>query len=281
MAVTTMSGAAFKRRFKVIHEMGAGTFGRVEKAHDNQTGKVVAIKTVDQSLMREVSVMRSVEHRNIVSFYDAFQVDAELKISMEFCGNSSMVYHKARMTPELVQCVIRDVAAALAELHSKSIIHFDVKPQNILMTSIGDIKLSDFGISRSEASVMTKDVSGTVFYMAPELIRGEKATTKVDIWALGITAFEMITGIPIALTNCQNFKSWLDIHENEVKTSDKWNDTLVELISEMLNDNKEDRITADELLSRFIDLPETWIVTGSVLNNSLINPKSSSFWESE
>lgn len=281
MTATEMSEASFKRRFKVIHELGSGTFGRVEKVYDKQLGRVVALKTVSPSLMREVTVMKSVNHNSIISFYEAFLVGEELKISMEFCGNSSMVYHKARMTPLMVQCIVRDVASALAELHSKNIIHFDVKPQNILMTSIGEVKLSDFGISRCEDSIVTsKDLSGTAFYMAPELLRGEKATIKIDVWALGITAFELITGVPLALTKCESFGSWIEKNQNEVQNNGKWNQELVDLISEMLNGDKVCRIAADDIAKRLNHLPATWIVAGTTINNGdLITPKSHLFWE--
>jgi serine/threonine protein kinase len=148
-------------RFQTIYELGSGAFGRVEKVYDQQSSDVRAVRIMKTKgdapdYTREVNLLQSLFNPNIVTFSESFKVESELYILMELCGKGNLSYHKQRMTEMFPIAIIRDVAAALAEIHGKNLVHFDVKPQNILLSSINETKLSDFGVSRRADSTIAR-----------------------------------------------------------------------------------------------------------------------------
>ena len=269
----TMSAAS--RRFKVIYEIGAGAFSRVEKCLDRETGQVVALKSVpiDNSdhFSREVTLMRSLAHPNIVTFYDSFRTPTELQISMEFCANGNLASHKHKVTPDMILSIVRDVAAALSYLHSHSVIHLDIKPQNILITALGEVKLGDFGISRHAD---TATAAGTLLYIAPEILSGSPVSPACDIYSLGMTVFELITGVPISLTGFSSFNDWKASNAHTIDPR------ILAILNRTLCTNPSDRATAESLLQLLQDTPETWRIAMKTASN-WITPKSRVFWEDE
>jgi serine/threonine protein kinase len=182
---------------------------------------------------------------------------------MEFCGNSNLSTHKLRMTEAFLMAIVRDLASALAEIHSKNLIHFDVKPQNVLLSLIGKAKLSDFGITSRANSTVARDQCakpGTMMYMAPELLAGKQATSAADIWALGITAFEMAVGVPIALTDAETIDEWLANHDAVfVADGQPWSRHFTRLLRRMFIEDPNKRITAQEILAipQLTNIPPT------------------------
>jgi serine/threonine protein kinase len=220
-------------------------------------------------------------HPNIVKFTESFAVDQELVIVMEYCGNGNLSRAKSEMTELLLFAIVRDVACALAYVHERNMIHFDVKPQNILLSAIGEIRLSDFGISRHADSRTVQAECrkpGTIFYMAPEMLQGKPATPAVDIWALGVTAFEMAVGVPIGLTDCSTFDEWISKHDHKFVDGKAWSKEGIALMRRMLEVNPQTRITPAEILQvGFIqDVPPTWFLTGNMIERS-----SEIFWEDD
>jgi protein-serine/threonine kinase len=287
--VTTMEQmdkATYAARFQVIHEVGAGAFGRVEKVYDRKTRQVRAIKIIlfgdAPEELEEVKLLQQLKHQNIVQFHESFAVDREFMILMEFCSNGNIAQLKPLINELLLLAIIRDLASALAHIHERSLIHFDVKPQNVLLSSIGEIRLSDFGISRrADSATVQKQCGkpGTVLYMSPEMLQGKPATSAVDIWSLGITAFEMAVGVPIGLTDCKNFDEWLSKNEHVFAADGQiWSSGLKKLIAGMLERNASKRTTAKEILELPIikDCPPTWLLTGNI-----IEPSSEVFWEDD
>jgi serine/threonine protein kinase len=281
----SLSKTKVTSRFQTIYELGSGAFGRVEKVYDRQNNDVRAIKIIkpdgdSSDYTREVNLLQRLSHPNIVAFHESFRVDSELYIVMEFCGNSNLSTHKPRMTEAFLMAIVRDMASALAEIHSKNLIHFDVKPQNVLLSSIGEAKLSDFGVTSRADSTVARDQCakpGTMMYMAPELLAGKQATSAADIWALGITAFEMAVGVPIALTGAETIDEWFANHDAVfVADGQPWSHHFTRLLRRMLTEDPNKRITAQEILAipQLANIQPTWLIAGDI-----IEPDSQIFWD--
>jgi serine/threonine protein kinase len=247
--------------------------------------QVIALKILNDGQdwveeQREAALHQSLTHEHIVQCFDYFFVDNRLHIATEFCGNGQLAKHKPTINETLLLAVIRDIASALEYLHGMNLIHFDVKPQNILISSIGEAKLADFGVSHHMDSTIAQSQCGkpgTLLYMAPEIVRGETATGAADVWALGITAFEMAVGVPIGLTDSATLNEWTTKH-NPVFTSDQtpWSSGFTRMLRRMLTENPRKRITPGGILAlpQISDLPPTWFLAGR-----MIDPDSTAFWE--
>ncbi|KAE8302219.1 Kinase, NEK [Giardia duodenalis] len=213
-------------RYFEIGKIATGGFATIYRAVDLETGLVVALKdtiyncssrSATKAMRREIAILRNIQHCNIVRCYDIQRATEESRyfISMELCNCDLHDFirafrHKRRRIPEAtVLTMIKDIASALAFLHNpinfttidsldadedsiRVIIHRDVKPGNIMLANDGFFKLCDFNLAR-EINTVTGAMSntGTIAYMAPELLDGKKYDEKVDLWSLGCTIHEM------------------------------------------------------------------------------------------
>jgi serine/threonine protein kinase len=281
----SLTRAEAQARFQPIYEIGSGAFARVEKVYDRQTSTVIAIKILndgqdEMEQQREAVLLQSLSHPNIVRCFEFLCIDNQFHILTEFCGNDNLANHKTKITECLLLAIIRDIALALQYIHGLSLIHFDVKPQNILLSSVGEAKLADFGVTRHAESTIARSQCakpGTVLYMAPELLAGETATSAVDIWALGITAFEMAVGVPLGLTDSATFDQWLASHDPIFgATQQRWSPFFTRMVRRMLSERPESRLSAGQILAlpAIAELPPTWLLCGN-----MIEPNSEIFWE--
>ncbi|CUG92971.1 protein kinase, putative [Bodo saltans] len=208
---STHANVESSNRFQVLSEvLGRGGFGVVYKAWDEEEGKHVACKEVKlaeqnrtgiHELLKEYRVLTTLEHPNIVKVLDFMVHKGHGRIFMEWVPSGSvqsvLQETKKGLREPIVRRYIREALQGLAYLHSRGIVHRDVKPGNMLLGSDGSVKLTDFGTSRSaEAAgetVQTGTVVGTVPYLAPECVRGTYSAAS-DVWAMGCTALHMITG---------------------------------------------------------------------------------------
>jgi len=197
--------------FKLV---GAGASGSVFVALNNKTGQQVAIKKMviaqqvkKEIVINEVLTMKANHHRSIVNFVDSYLVEGSLWIAMEYVDGCSLTqlidcgkeFDRVMTEPEIA-VVCKKVVEGLVYLHSRDIIHRDIKSDNILLGTKGEIKITDFGYSAQLNPQERKRTSqvGTTYWMAPEIIGVDaEYDTKVDIWSLGIMAIEMIEGEPI------------------------------------------------------------------------------------
>lgn len=192
------------------HELGRGSMGTVYRA--SQGGEPVALKVLRRELLaddtfrrrfeREGRIAASLAHPHVVEVVDAGEADGLPYLASRLVEGCSLAERLAERGPlsdrELVQAVT-EVATALDVLHERGLVHRDVKPSNVMLDSSGRALLADFGLARGAAdSVLTTPgrVSGTVDYLAPELIRGGPATAAGDIYALACVAHECATGAP-------------------------------------------------------------------------------------
>jgi tetratricopeptide (TPR) repeat protein len=208
-AVMDMVENSLGRRYRLDRELGRGGMGTVYKAHDTQLDRPVALKfmgsLVDgseeyrQRFRREAQAAAKVNHPNIVSIYDIGSEEGKAFIAMEFIEGPNLgkyIAQKGRISPREASNIIQQAASALQAIHDVGIVHRDIKPDNILLSRGGLVKVMDFGLAKSESVKMTGTnvVMGTPCYMAPEQATAGKVTPQTDVYALGLVFYEMLTG---------------------------------------------------------------------------------------
>ncbi|XP_032558237.1 uncharacterized protein LOC116794030 [Chiroxiphia lanceolata] len=198
------------KKYTLQQQIGQGTFGTVFRGVDIATGGQVAIKKIflgDQKHQSEkavnvVTVLKRMRHPNIVRYIDSYLFNEELWLVMEYVEGCTLgnVTYKQVLEEEMIASISRECLKALDFLHSNRVIHRDIKSDNILLGMDGSVKLIGFGSCVWLLRWQTKQTSvhGTPFYMAPEMLRRDRYDAKVDIWALGMTALEMVDGSPEA-----------------------------------------------------------------------------------
>jgi eukaryotic-like serine/threonine-protein kinase len=199
-------------RYTLDREVGRGGMGAVWLARDETLGRDVAIKRIGTApggesadltrAEREARLAARLNHPHVVAVFDLITEGDERWLVMEYVDGvtlSGLVQRDGALTPDQASPLIRQAADALAAAHAAGIVHRDVKPSNILVTSDGQVKLSDFGIARAEADAsltQTGLVTGSPAYLAPEVASGQMATTASDVWSLGATLFHALAGRP-------------------------------------------------------------------------------------
>ena len=296
----TLTKQEVKERFTEIYEIGSGSFGRVVKAYDKETKIVVALKVISNEgkesvniFEKEIENMKNISgSNNCVKIYDHFNKSNEsMNIVMEYCGMGNISQYKSSMNNNILSVIAREVAKALCSIHEHGYIHLDVKPQNILLTTSGDIKLCDFGIMRkvNDFENINNDVTksimkeGTELYMAPEMMKTpitkESITQSADIYSLGMSLFELVAGVPLGLTNHDAVDEWLDDNNYEFACSQVQNDKKIskknaKLIMQMLSENPQKRPKAQDIVNAFSDLPPSWIALRGLTKKS-----QNEFWD--
>jgi len=194
--------------FKRIKRVGQGASGSVYVAMDLASNQKVAIKQMDlahqprkELIVNEILVMKESQHPNIVNYLDSFLVKQnELWVIMEFMEGGALtdVIDNNTMTEQQIATVCLETTRGLYHLHSQSIIHRDIKSDNILLNAAGQVKISDFGFCAKLTDQKNKRATmvGTPYWMAPEVVKQKEYGAKVDIWSLGIMAIEMIENEP-------------------------------------------------------------------------------------
>ncbi|HEY5477834.1 MAG TPA: serine/threonine-protein kinase [Tepidiformaceae bacterium] len=200
-------------RYRLERLLGIGGMSEVWLAEDDRLGRQVAVKIIRDTgedlggtIEREARLVARLQHPNIVSVFDAGQQDGNHYLVAEYIEGSSLrevLKARGRLTEaEAVRYGIQ-VARALQYAHSQGIIHCDVKPENILISSQGIAKVTDFGVADTVTRTVTpgeaRDILGTIAYLAPEVIQGAPADERSDVYSLGLTVYELVAGrLPFA-----------------------------------------------------------------------------------
>jgi len=199
--------------YRIIEKLGEGGMGVVYKAQDTTLDRFVALKFLPKHLsesqenkarfMQEAKATAALNHPNILGVYEIDEIDGSLFFAMELIVGKTLKSHIASLKSAtgipLDQAInwAKEIAAGLRAAHEKNIIHRDVKPENVMLTKDGHLKIMDFGIAKLKGSTgMTKTGSsmGTLAYMSPEQAQGISADNRADIWSLGVVFYEMLTG---------------------------------------------------------------------------------------
>lgn len=201
-------GVMFGKRYRILGLLGRGGMGEVYRADDLELGQTVALKllpsglTGDEAaldhLRNEVRVARHVSHPNVCRVYDIGEVEGQYFVSMEYVDGedlASLLRRIGRLSKEKGLDIIAQLAAGLAAAHQLGVLHRDLKPANIMVDGHGRVRIMDFGLAGfAEELRGSKDLAGTLSYMAPEQLAGEGASMRSDVYALGLVMYEILTG---------------------------------------------------------------------------------------
>eukprot|EP01088_Endostelium_zonatum_P004137 TRINITY_DN15359_c0_g1_i1.p1 TRINITY_DN15359_c0_g1~~TRINITY_DN15359_c0_g1_i1.p1 ORF type:complete len:709 (-),score=102.02 TRINITY_DN15359_c0_g1_i1:141-2267(-) len=282
--------------FELAKMMGAGAFGAVYKAKHKSSGFVLAIKTINvpavphpktesnvekgdsmewlKKMKREMDILKKCRYERIISYYGSIFTETQFWIIMELCVGSVQdiinynVLHKRIIKEVDLAYITKCTLEGLAYLHKIDILHRDIKPGNILINHVGDIKLSDFGASREIKSTLTTlsggglqltpnnalvTITGTPVFMAPELLDGRSHNNTSDLWSVGITAITIAEN-RVPFSDLSPFSIMFKISQfsdkNRPSVSDKgaWSKSMDDFIARCLVHDPAARPSAEALL---------------------------------
>jgi p21-activated kinase 1 len=193
--------------YRNLNKIGQGASGGVYTAYQVGTNALVAIKQMNLEqqpkkdlIINEIMIMKESKHKNIVNFIDSFLWKGDLWVMMEYMEGGSLtdVVTANIVTESQIAAVCYETLQGLIHLHSKGVIHRDIKSDNILLSMHGEIKLTDFGFCAqiNETTGKRTTMVGTPYWMAPEVVTRKEYGPKVDVWSMGIMAIEMVEGEP-------------------------------------------------------------------------------------
>lgn len=222
-------GTMLSGRYEVLKRVGSGGMADVYMAKDHKLNRNVAVKVLKSEYVEDEKFLKKFEteaqavarlsHPNIVNIYDVGMEDGINYIVMELAEGITLkeyIRKKGYLSPKETVEISTQIASAISHAHKNHIIHRDIKPQNILVSDTGIIKVTDFGIAKATSSntvTSTATAMGSVHYISPEQAKGHFCDEKSDIYSLGITMYEMVTGhvpfdhengVTIALMHLQN-----------------------------------------------------------------------------
>lgn len=252
----------FANRYNLARLLGRGGFSEVWLANDTWTKLDIAIKVYApgqgmdsnglQEFCSELANVYDLNHQHLLKPQHVDTWEGMPYLIMAYCPQGSLMKQVGKLTEAQMWKLIADVASGLAYLHSRDVVHQDIKPDNILIDGTGNYVITDFGISTRARSTLRKSViggnvsGGTMAYMAPERFSKQPAPTKAsDIWSLGAMLFELLTGnVPFGEIGGGLQKGGAEIPEINAPVSDR----LKKTIEQMLAKETWDRPTAERLL---------------------------------
>lgn len=201
-------GSYLINRYEIIMKIGSGGMADVYKAKDHVLNRLIAIKVLKQEYSTDATFVKKfrveaqsaagLSHPNIVNVYDVGEDDGVYFIVMELVQGITLKNYidmKGKLDIREALNISVQIASGLSAAHENRIIHRDIKPQNIIMSRDGKVKVTDFGIAKvADSTTVTTTAAGTVHYISPEQARGGYSDERSDIYSLGITMYEMVTG---------------------------------------------------------------------------------------
>jgi len=252
--------------------LGQGGFGEAYLVRSNKTLKNYVMKSINFELLTEENrkytineafLLKKIDHPNIIKFKEVFEVQKpynQFNIIMEYAEKGDLnkflqinIEKKIFFPEQLLLDWLCQICTALKYLHYKKIIHRDIKPANIFMNNLNQIKLGDFGISKNLKTYgFASSFVGSTYYMAPEIVDGENYSFEADIWALGVTFYELMN---LRKPFRANYPAiYLEIKTKEVEEINNiYSKEFKDLIYQMLNKEPNKRPKANDILNkRFI-----------------------------
>ena len=270
-------GMMLGERYEILEKIGTGGMSDVYKAKDHKLNRLVAVKVLKQEFSEnanfvskfraEAQAAAGMMHPNIVNVYDVGEEGGTQYIVMELVEGITLkkyIEKKSRLSVKEATSIAIQVSMGIEAAHNNHIIHRDIKPQNIMISKDGKVKVTDFGIAKAVSSnTITSNVMGSVHYTSPEQARGGYSDEKSDIYSLGITLFEMLTGrvpfngettVAIAIKHIQepmpsprNFVGDIPVSIEQIvlKCTQKSPDRRYQNMQELTDDLKRSLMTPD------------------------------------
>jgi serine/threonine protein kinase len=222
-------GGQILSHYQILEKIGSGGMGEIYKARDTKLQRIVAIKLISPALIQDPKALAlfrheaiaasAIQHPNICTIFEIDSSDSQHFIVMEFVDGRSLreiLNERGRLPQSELAVVLAQLCDALAGVHEKGLVHRDIKPDNILISRDGKVKITDFGLAKlalASAEIQSRKVGipegpelhedlltslsqfmGTILYMSPEQVRGEEIDLRTDIWSLGVVIYEALTG---------------------------------------------------------------------------------------
>lgn len=281
-------GMLIADRYEILEKIGTGGMADVYKAKDIKLNRYVAVKVLKQEFAEnknfvskfrvEAQAAAGLMHPNIVNVYDVGEEDGIHYIVMELVEGITLkkyIEKKSRLSTKEAISIAIQVAMGMEAAHNNHIIHRDIKPQNIIISKEGKVKVTDFGIAKAATSnTITSNVMGSVHYTSPEQARGGYSDERSDIYSLGITIFEMLTGrvpfngettVAIAIKHIQedlpsprDFVPEIPVSVEQIvfKCCQKSPDRRYQSMGELITDLKRSLMTPDENFVKQVNADE-------------------------
>ena len=248
--------------YRIGRLLGKGAFGKVNLGMHKLTGKYVAIKSIKKSylddkesknrLVQEFTILKNLNHPNICRLYESFENEKHVLIVTELCSGQDLLNYirkYKKLNEDTAKFIFKALISGLHYCHIRGIIHRDIKLDNLLLTSKGELKICDFGVSRvvSRGEVMTERC-GTPAYMAPEILRdkGYKGFG-VDMWSAGVALYAMLYGtVPFKATTIKELHKL--ILKGKIELKDDISEDARDLLRKLLERNSRKRINTFEVL---------------------------------
>lgn len=291
-------------RYEILDKIGTGGMSDVYKAKDHKLNRFVAVKVLKQEFSEntnfvskfrvEAQAAAGLVHPNIVGVYDVGEEDGINYIVMELVEGITLkkyIEKKSRLSIKEAISIAIQVSMGIEAAHNNHIIHRDIKPQNIMISRDGKVKVMDFGIAKAATSnTITSNVMGSVHYTSPEQARGGFSDEKSDIYSLGCTLFEMVTGhvpfdgettVAIAIKHIQDEMPSPREYVPEIpvcvekiiyKCTQKSPDRRYQKMSELILDLKKSLVTPDEDFVTMVDV-DSAAATRTVTDEELASIK--------
>ena len=270
------STVTFEVQNYVIYKkrIGKGAFSTVYKGYNKITKLQVAIKEITLDTLnkhkkmfkRETDIMMKLKHPNIITLYDTIidENTENVYLIMDYYsrGDFSNFLKKRPLKEKYAVKYLKQLSEGLKYLLSNNIIHRDLKPQNILITDVGDIKITDFGFARYfDNDLLIQTICGSPLYMAPEIMKSQKYDYKSDLWSVGIIFYEMLVGnTPFKSKNIYELIRRIENDEVKVPSKFKLSINCQNLLYSLLKKDPEERISWEEFfdhkLLRDVDFNE-------------------------
>jgi serine/threonine protein kinase/tetratricopeptide (TPR) repeat protein len=195
--------------YRILEKIGEGGMGVVYKAEDTSLKRTVALKFLPENALvhdddkkrfiREAQAAAALDHPNICAVHEIEETEGRVFITMAYCDGRTLQQRLADgpLPPRYALDIAIQVASGLQEAHEKGVIHRDIKPGNIIISDKNHARITDFGLAKvTSETTLTQSVTtaGTLHYMSPEILRGEKSDPRADIWSLGVVLYQILTG---------------------------------------------------------------------------------------
>lgn len=258
------SPGRYEHDFVQLEVLGSGEFGTVLKCLNKLDGFYYAIKrikitakSVRNEALQEAYILASSsmidDNCYVIRYYSVWTESNYLYICMELCESSLKKYVEANVVTEVfINKLVRDIAKGLKKIHENSIVHMDIKPENILLSAYGKFKLADLGLGRITTNLTNEIPEGDCRYLASEVLESVSERqlpdlTKSDIFSFGATLYELISGTPLP----RNGQGWQDIRNGNIEMPYGFSYKIRNCIKQMLSRAPNERPSAREILEKY------------------------------